>query len=253
MNPASIYSDGTYIEHNPSLHQEDSAYKMTYLESLLETIEWPKGLIRILDVGGGAGILGWLVCEWFHQHGYTVECWALDLSEEMLALQRAHNPYITETRLGGMEQLGNQDFDLALVIDVIEHVPEHHLFSEALNRRAKYILYNIPIEQNLFDVLRNLYMRGRYYALQTKSLGHVHFFTPGAAKAFVRVHHQLLGTRFSHFAMHLLTTDHPAYKIQLQHRLRYVELKLSAWIRRWLCSLAPWLVQGSLFILARRK
>jgi SAM-dependent methyltransferase len=253
MNLPNIYNSGEYIEHNPNLHQEDSLYKMRYIKSMLEAVSWPSRSIRVLDVGGGAGTIGFLVCEWFISNGFSVDFWALDLSESMLAIQRANNPHIIETRVGELEQLDGNSFDLALVIDVIEHVPGHHEFSEKLNNLTDYVIYNIPTEKNLLDIFRNFYMRGIYYPLQTESIGHIHFFSSSTAKAFVREHHELLRSFFSHFAAHLLATDHPAYQAQRQRKIRYMELKFSAWIRCWIPFVAPWLVQGSVFMLARSR
>ncbi len=251
MTSGEIYSDGTYLAQNPTLHQEDSDYKMRYVDELLRAVDWPAKAIRILDIGGGAGVVGRLVCEWFRQRGHAVECEAIDLSAEMLAEQRRNNPYLKETWLGGIELLTGRHFDLVLLLDVIEHVPEHHHFARQLNALTDYIVYNIPTERNLMDYLRNLYMRGRYYPLQTASLGHIHFFSAPAARGFVRRHHRLLAARFPAFAEHILRTDHPSYLVQRQHRLRAGELRVSALLYRWLPWLAPWLVQGSMFMLAQ--
>ncbi|WP_215314422.1 class I SAM-dependent methyltransferase [Polynucleobacter paneuropaeus] len=225
---------------------------MRYIQSFLEAIPWPSGPIRVLDVGGGAGIIGLFICEWFLERGLSIDFWAIDLSESMLSIQRSNNPHITQARLGDLEQLNGNSFDLALVIDVIEHVPEHHEFAEKLNNLTKYIIYNIPTEKNLLDIFRNFYMGGRYFPLQTKSLGHIHFFYSTTAKKFVRSHHELLRASFSHYAAHLLATDHPTYQAQRQHKFRLMELQFSAWIRRYMPFISPWLVQGSLFILAQR-
>jgi SAM-dependent methyltransferase len=246
------YASGTYLSQHPTLHEEDSVYKMRYLAELLCQVPW-QGHLRVLDIGGGAGTLSRLVCEWFVARGHAVSCWALDLSEAMLARQRANNPYIVQTRCGGLEQLAHETFDLVLLIDVIEHIGQHHDFAARVNAIGRHILYNVPVERNLCDWLRDKWMGGRYYPLQTASLGHVHFFTPRSAKSFVAKHHELCAVRVPHFARHALTTEHPSYDVQRRHRIRLAELKVSGWIRRFLPGLAPWLVQGSLFMLARAR
>ncbi|MCX5816448.1 MAG: hypothetical protein NTX75_09440 [Proteobacteria bacterium] len=52
-------------------------------------------------------------------------------------------------------------FDIVLMIDVIEHIERHEQFTAMLNKYTTNIAYNIPIEINLFDVLRNFAMRKR--------------------------------------------------------------------------------------------
>jgi SAM-dependent methyltransferase len=228
---------------------------MRYLAQLLEEIDgavWPRR-VRVLDVGGGAGVLARLVCEWFARRGHEVTCAAVDLSAEMLERQRANNPYVRDTHLGPLETMRAERFDLALLIDVIEHVPAPDDVAASVNAMAAFVLYNIPTERNLSDWLRNVCLRGRYYPAQTESLGHVHFFSPAGARAFVRRHHALLAVRVPAFARHVLDTDHAAYRQQQQHALRRLELKVSAWISTAFGGLAPWLVQGSLFMLARTR
>lgn len=253
MHTGSFYSDGSYIERHPTLHAEDSAYKMRYLAQLLDGVDpaaWPHR-VRVLDVGGGAGVLGRLVCEWFAARGHEVTCAAADLSPRMLELQRANNPYVHDVHLGSLAAMRAEPFDLTLLIDVIEHVPAHHDLARTVDAMTRFVLYNIPTELNLCDWLRHLCLRGRYYPAQRTSLGHVHFFSPAGARAFVRRHHTLLAVRVPAFARHVLDTDHPSYRVQRRHPLRRAELEASARLRRWLGSVAPWVVQGSLFMLAR--
>ncbi|MCX5816449.1 MAG: hypothetical protein NTX75_09445 [Proteobacteria bacterium] len=100
MSSKTIYSDGTYTRLNPNLHAEDSAYKMHYLARLFETIDSKQAHIKILDIGGGAGVLGMLVCEWFVAREHTVSASVLDVAEEMVNTQKKNNPYITTCYVG---------------------------------------------------------------------------------------------------------------------------------------------------------
>jgi SAM-dependent methyltransferase len=250
-----MYADGGYHDRNPTLHVEDSAYKMRYLAQLLDTVDaatWPPA-VRVLDVGGGAGVVGRLVCEWFLARGHEATCVAVDLSPEMLALQRRNNPHISRTHCGDLSTLDAGRFDVALLVDVVEHVPDCAAVARRVDALADWVLYNIPIERNLCDWLRDRYLRRRYYAAQTATLGHVHFFSPASATAFVRAHHALRAVRVPAFAAHVLGTDHPSYRRQRENPRRRVELVASVWIRRLLGVFAPWLIQGSLFMLARTR
>ncbi|MBK8743877.1 class I SAM-dependent methyltransferase [Propionivibrio sp.] len=244
-----IYRDGTYLRNNPTLHGEDSAYKFAYIRRLLTRCAFPEKSVRVLDVGGGGGIIAALVCEQLAQQGLQVECHAFDLSPEMLAQQRANNRFNT-LATSDFGEIRRQRYDLALLIDVVEHIPDNGLVADDIDRIARQVIYNIPIERNLLDWLRNLYMKRRYYVLQTASLGHVHFYSYGSAKRFVREHHQPVASIFPDYPGHLLESDFPDYVVQRANRLRGLELLLSRFIYRRLKPLAPWLIQGSLFILA---
>jgi SAM-dependent methyltransferase len=249
----SIYSDGTYVAANPTLHAEDSEYKFRYIRGLLEGLRFDRDPIRVLDIGGGAGLVAAQVCEWLATKGARVECSAFDLSPEMLAVQRRNNPRIAVATSDFEEIRKTGAYDVALLIDVIEHIPDNGRRADEVDSLSRYIVYNIPTERNLLDRLRNLYMQGRYYAAQTASLGHLHFFSATSAKRFVGAHHRLLRWVFPDFCGHLLDSPHPDYTRQRANRLRRAELVFSRLIYRYLRPIAPYLIQGSLFILAEGR
>jgi len=253
MNPNIIYSDGTYISSNPSLHAEDSEYKMTYVAKLLEKASWEGSCIKLLDIGGGAGLLGKFVCEWFVNRGYNVSAHALDLSQDMLEIQKTNNPYIEKTYIGDISQLGEAFFDLVLMVDVIEHIENCEQFAHNLNNYTKYIIYNIPIEINLIDSLRNIVMKKRYYQIQTESLGHIHFFSANTATSFIRGHHDVKFAVFAEYALYILCSPYRDYIEQRKRFIRKVELVFSVLLQKILPVFAPYCVQGSLFFLVHSK
>jgi hypothetical protein len=244
-----IYRDGTYLRNNPTLHGEDSNYKFAYIRRLLKRCAFAGPSVRILDVGGGCGTIAALLCEHLAQQGLQVECHAFDLSLDMLEQQRANNQYNTLVT-SDFAEIREQRYDLALLIDVIEHISDNGPVADDIDSIARHIIYNIPIELNLFDWMRNLYMRRRYYVAQTESLGHVHFYSFLGVKRFVRKHHLLIDTIFPDYPGHLLESEFPDYVAQRTNRLRGLELSISRMIYRFLKPFAPWLIQGSLFILA---
>lgn len=253
MDSNTIYSDGTYTKLNPTLHAEDSAYKMSYIAKLLGKVQWNHPEVKILDIGGGAGELGRLVCDWFIANGYTVCASVLDVAEEMISIQKQNNPYIKNSYIGDIETLGEEQFDLVLMVDVIEHIQNCEQVADKLNNYTTHIIYNIPTEINLVDTLRNIAMRKRYYPLQTESLGHVHFFSARSAAKFIERHHEKIISIFAEYALYVLTSPHPDYINQRKRRVRRIELMISAAIQKLLPRLAPYIVQGSLFCLAKSK
>ena len=251
MTAESIYSNGDYLNKNPTLHVEDSVYKMKFIGELLGNVKWPIDRpIEILDIGGGGGYLGRLVCDWFHSNGYIATMSALDVSNDMVNAQMACNPNILKSYIGGLDELGHDVyFDLILMIDVIEHIQENSSYSVKLNSYGKYIIYNIPIEFNYIDRVRNFLMKGRYYTLQKESLGHLHFFSTKTAINFIKNHHAVHKMIFACYAQYFLKSEYETYVLQRGYFKRRLELVLSAIVDKVFPNLSKRINQGSLFCL----
>lgn len=248
-----IYSDGSYIEQNKTLHIEDSLHKFKFIKELIDCIIFSKKNIKVLDVGGGAGLVGKYVCEYLISLDYNIEFFALDLSLEMLEIQKKNNSNIKEIYNLAIEKINKNDFDLVLMIDVIEHIPEHTFVASHLNKISKNIIYNIPLEINVFDFLRNKYMKNNYYKMQTETIGHIHFFSYQSAIRFIKKYHMIKKYIFVDYASHILKNDSVEYNIQKSNKLRRLELKTSHFIVKYFKVLAPYLIQGSLFAIVERK
>ncbi len=248
-----IYNDHSYIFNNPGLHREDSAFKFDQILVLLERIEISSNTIKILDVGGGAGILGFMVADYFKRRDINVEFIALDLSAEMLSIQSQANPHIVRSLNCSLIDCPDETFDLALMIDVIEHIPKKDIVAERLNRLCKNVIYNIPIQINLFDLLRDAVNRHRYYSEQTRLIGHVHFFTYTSAGIFLDKHHHRIFSFFKPYCVMMLSSCEQQYIDLRKSRIRLAEVKISCWIAKYLTWLAPWVVQGSMFSLVKAK
>ncbi len=74
----------------------------------------------------------------------------------------------------------NEQFDLMLIMDVIEHVPDPIAFLRELRFKAKRTLLHVPLELSVQSVLR----RDKLTTSRAKS-GHIHYFTPETAIATV--------------------------------------------------------------------
>lgn len=247
-----IYNDGSYIEKNKTLHREDSLFKFQHIQKLLEQIPISKK-VKVLDVGGGAGEIGRLVCEYFIKKDHEVEFYALDLSSTMLEVQKETNPYIKKAIQKDVMDIDINDFDITLMIDVIEHIPQNKEVAKKLNDISKYIIYNIPTEINLFDKLRDIYMKKSYYKMQTESIGHLHFFSYLDAIQFLKQFYSLKEYFFVDYSYHIMTTQSDDYKTQRDNKLRLAELKISNFLSKFLRIITPYIIQGSLFALVKQK
>jgi len=174
-----LYKTDEYIGWHPSLHAEDSPWKVSQVIPMVDKFikdYCPKEEINILDVGGGAGLVLKAVSSYIQeQHGLKVNKYALDLSPGMLKVQREANPDIegvfnediTET------SIKDKEMDLVLMIDVLEHIPEPSRALEELRRIARFVIFKIPLEDNIYDNTLNLFSRGKYKKEILEKSGHI--------------------------------------------------------------------------------
>lgn len=249
-----IFNEQTYIEHNPTLGYEDVAYKFSYIQKLLDELKFNHEEISILDVGGGGGFLGKVIVEYLMSKGYKVKFYALDVSLKMLEVQKSNNPYITDVFNCYLDELKmDVPFDLLLMIDVIEHIPDKDAASRKIQQICNYALYNIPTEVNVMALLKNIYMKNNYYKMQRDSLGHLHFFTYKTAYSHFSKFFTPIKYLFPNYAQHILYTDTTGFDVQRNNKLRRYELIISTFLYKYFKFLAPYLIDGSLFILGKSK
>jgi ubiquinone/menaquinone biosynthesis C-methylase UbiE len=244
---ANIYNDNSYISSHPNLHEEDSDFKFQQFIEMLEGVEVRDNRLKLLDVGGGAGVLGKMVFDYFDKKGVDVTMHALDLSSKMLEIQLLNNDNIEKVLNCTLEDCSENDYDLALMIDVIEHIPDNNSAAKALNKLSRHIIYNIPIEVNFFDFLRNILNKFTFYKEQTKVLGHLHFFSKIKALNFLKRHHSIIEYSFRPYCFMIRESQYDGY-IQLKEgRLRRIENVISCWVSNYFKLISPLIIQGSLY------
>lgn len=168
----SIYSDGEYLQKNPTWHMEDSDWKAKYILQILgDSGLAPK---RIAEVGCGAGgILRAL----HDQLPSDVQFHGYDISPQAVELARSEsNHERLDFRLKNILE-EEETFDVILCIDVFEHVEDYYSFLRTLKTKAGYIVFHIPLDMSTVGVLRGHVMQSR------KAVGHIHYFSPETAIA----------------------------------------------------------------------
>ena len=248
-----IYNDNSYLKNNPTLHSEDSEFKFNNIRKFLEKIIIQEKKIKILDVGGGAGLIGKMVMEYYAKKDIIVTLHSLDLSLKMLKTQKQNNPKIKKLINCSLEKCKELNYDLVLMIDVIEHIPNKNISAKTLNRLSKNIIYNIPIEINLFDYIRNISLLFRYYKNQTKVLGHVHFFSFLTTTSFLKKHHEVIEKKFVPYCFYIKDSEHQEYLEYKKSFLRRMEINISCWIGRKMKNFSSYLIQGSCYALVKTK
>jgi SAM-dependent methyltransferase len=169
---ATIYSDGTYLRNNPDWHADDSAWKAAHIARMLER----HGIAprTVCEVGCGSGeVLVGLAARLDRGTQYV----GYDISPDAYRLCSRKSTANLQFRLADLTQ-EETHFDLALAIDVFEHVEDYFGFLRKLRTRARHKIFHIPLELSALAV-----MRSRPLIDARRSVGHIHHFSKETALA----------------------------------------------------------------------
>jgi hypothetical protein len=174
--PNKLYTDGSYLEKNPTWHAEDSPWKA---ECIIRMMARNKIAPRtICEVGCGAGevlrqLQGKLDGDRIFR-GYEISEQAFDLCKSKAndKLHFLHRDILEET---------NARFDMTLLIDVIEHLEDYASFLRHLKPMSHYKLLHIPLDLSVQTVLLE-----RPLMLGRELVGHIHYFTKELALQVLR-------------------------------------------------------------------
>lgn len=221
----SIYTDNTYSDANPSWHEEDSPWKAEQISQIINKNKL--ALTTVAEIGCGVGeVLVQLKKKLTADISYT----GWEIAPEAYERAKKKEGDGLAFRLDNL--LHEPDFfDLLLVIDVIEHIPDHWNFAKSCKERAKYKIYHIPLEVNVQTVLRASFA----FTLDSgrNNVGHLHFFT--AESALMLLHetgHRIIDTAFTNGGV-ALANLHPSFKRTLANGPRRLVSTVSdAWAAR---------------------
>ena len=171
-----IYQDGTYRNHNPSWHAQDSPWKARQILRIVKTNDLDPS--TVCEIGCGAGeILSQLAQQWNDNtqfSGYEISPQAFELCQTKA---KSNVNFFLRDLLEETELF----FDLILAIDVIEHVEDYYAFLRKLRAKGQYKIFHIPLDLSAQTVLRGSpLLRGR------ESVGHIHYFTRETALATLK-------------------------------------------------------------------
>ena len=103
--------------------------------------------------------------------GYDISPQAHAISKQF---QRPRLRFLTGDGLAAPEK-----YDVALVMDVVEHVEDCFDFMRRVRSKGRLQIYHIPLELNCSTMLRDILARGF-------ALGHIHHYTLDTALATLR-------------------------------------------------------------------
>lgn len=164
-----IYSDGTYLDNNPTWHEQDSPWKASQIQRIMERNSLNPS--TICEVGCGAGeILNVL-----SKH-YDAEFFGYEISSQAFEVcSKKTKPDLT-FKFADLLEEDSAYFDVVMAIDVIEHVEDYYGFLRKMRERGEYKIFHIPLDLSLQRVLRVSPL------LKVRDvLGHIQYFTKETA------------------------------------------------------------------------
>lgn len=160
------YRDGTYLAENPDWDRDDSTWKADRVRQVLKDhgIE-PRS---VCEIGCGAGDVLSELRRWMPD----ARLYGYDISSQASAFWDDHRDKRIEFRVGDFFELDDTQYDLVLVLDVLEHVSDPFVFLQRLRGRGEHYLFHFPLDLSAISVLREsplLHVR--------RKVGHLHYFT----------------------------------------------------------------------------
>ena len=170
-NPSSlnidIYRNGDYLRRNPDWHVGESSWKaMQISKMLLQHDIQPRS---VCEVGCGAGeVLKQLQ---FRLSKDCILC-GYDISPQAFALSSSRANDRLTFKLMDISQETSSNYDLMLVLDVLEHVEDYFTLLRTIRGKAKHTLFHVPLDLSVQTILR------REGLLKRRDLhAHLHYFT----------------------------------------------------------------------------
>jgi SAM-dependent methyltransferase len=172
--PINRYTSNTHLRENPTWDVEDSSWKAEKVVAMLAAAKCQPG--SICDVGCGAGgVLADL-----RPIFPDAELFGYDIARDAAHFWSQHKSANIHFEVGDFFQLNQRRYDVLLLLDVIEHLPDPFAFLGRLRHYADFFIFHIPIDLSAMNVLRELpLLKARGKA------GHIHYFTKGLALALI--------------------------------------------------------------------
>lgn len=164
----SIYTDSTYLENNPTWHEEDAPFKaMTALDLLKKQKLLPD---TIAEVGCGSAEI---LVQLSKKMPNRTKFWGYDISPQAIEIAKKKEYANLKTELRDITTHSpEQTFDLVLVMDVIEHLENYFEFLRKIAPMSKHTIFHIPLDMCMWSLFRE----GMLIA-NKKRIGHIHAFT----------------------------------------------------------------------------
>jgi cyclopropane fatty-acyl-phospholipid synthase-like methyltransferase len=167
-----LYEGDLYAEKNPTWHEEDAPWKAGHVKRMIKRNNLPHK--RICEVGCGTGEILLTLEKAFPTARFS----GYEISPA--AFGRATEKETPNTKFYLKDLLAETDvnFDLVLVIDVIEHVEDYISFIKKLKPLGTFKIFHIPLDLSAQSILRAWPI-----VELRRNVGHIHYFFKESALA----------------------------------------------------------------------
>ncbi|MFM9977256.1 MAG: class I SAM-dependent methyltransferase [Sphingomonadaceae bacterium] len=194
----SLYTEGGYLERNPTWHEEHSGWKADHIVSILrDNALTPRS---IAEVGCG---MGQILVELAERLPSVAQLAGFEISPQ--AFTRARTKTTERISYANIDVIAAppaERFDIVMAIDVFEHVDDYIGFIRGLNNVGRYKIFHVPLELAVSTMLRPVAI-----ARARTEVGHIHYFTRETALATLEhAGLKIIDERFTDLAIDLADT-----------------------------------------------
>ena len=173
--PYESYESGEYLANNPNWDEEDSEWKARQvLKIFVRNHLAPKSIV---EVGCGAGGILASLQVILPEVDFT----GFDIAPDASKFWEKHEKRGIKFSVSDFLIEQTSYFEVLLLLDVIEHVPNPFDFLASLMGRADYYVFHIPLDLSAMSVARE-----RPLLLVREKVGHIHYFTKGLALSLIQ-------------------------------------------------------------------
>lgn len=163
-----IYNDNTYLNNNPTWHEEGASFKTDKIIQLLNINNIC--FENICEVGCGSGEI---LVQLAANYNKVEEFYGFDISKDAINIAKSKETNRIKFECKDVAKVKEENFfDLLLVIDVIEHVDDYFKFLDNITLLGKYTIFHIPLDMFVWSLFRE----GILIEFKNR-VGHIHNFT----------------------------------------------------------------------------
>ena len=165
-----IYKSGEYLQNNPTWHVGESAWKAREILRMMER----NAILptTVCEVGCGVGENLRLLQE---KMSANCEYWGYEISPQAFELCQSRSNEKLHFKLQDFKHEKSVNFDLILVMDVLEHLEDYFGFLRDIKSKSQYKIIQLPMDLSVRSILRSQLLEYR------KLYGHLHYFTKETA------------------------------------------------------------------------
>ncbi len=196
------YLSSDYLTDNPTWDMEDSVWKANQVISILYKNKIvPQSLC---EIGCGAGKILASLREVYNDTALS----GYDIAPHASKFWKQYENRKIDFILGDFFELNAKHYDVLMMLDVLEHVPNPLQFLVSAKFSGKYIVVHFPLDLSVLTVLREqplLYVR--------RKVGHIHYYTKGLALELLQeAGFDVIEAHFTHAYM---VSSHSTFKTWL--------------------------------------